>query len=803
MKGKKIRKISLGFLLLFAFLFSVTRGEEINAETTDNWTRYQNSETNNGVTGNPGPTDAAHAVSLWNVSPGSSATTPPLIVGDKIYTACGYYVYCYDKTTGEKLGQSDKLTGYVGEALHPMVYAENKLFVITNKGGSMIEALSLADPCNPKVQWASSPKSGTSYTPLTYHYNTRENKGYLYTGTFNRDDAGYYFCVSASDGKIKWEKEDENGFYWDGAYATDNYVAFASENAEGSNSQADGSALYTVDSNGNVIDSITDLKGSIRNTVVYDRGYLYVGTNAGRFYRIKVDEDGNLGKYSGSNDEKFSYIDLGGRIKATALIHNGRAYVGVEGTTQGSSCYKVLDISKAFDNYSVIGTVAVGDEPKGAPILSTAEDGINYIYFTCNQSNGGIYYFTDSETDGLSSSYCLYEPETNQQEKCISSLALDSTGTIYYTNDSKYLMVVAPKLIKDVTVTSSGSTSGISWDDSQFIPEVRKYNLTVSDSVGSLNFNVQKLDGENADVSWKFIVNGTEQRNSNVDLNGENTTVQLQVTRKAITLNYYFYIYKVTSDNTALSLLYYGQNYYSGGNLLPAIEQGKTEYCTSDLRNTSVSNPYLWVLPMHSRASVEVYAVDNVEGISNGIPLDPIFIEQSNGAYKYDVSPADSTKNTVIRIEIKSFDGTKTQNYKVKFIRADEQQTVTPPATTQTKPATTQSKPTTTATTAIKKATTTVKITKPKKVTGFKAKKKKKVVTLKWSKVKGATGYQITVAQNKKFTKAKKNLYIKKASICTKKIKLTKKIKYVRVRAYVKKSGKTVYGTYSKTLKIN
>ena len=802
MKGKKLRKISLGFFLLFAFLFSVTRGEEINAETTDNWIRYQNAETNNGVTGNPAPTDASHAVPLWNVSPGSSATTPPLIVGDKIYTACGYYVYCYDKTTGEKLGQSDKLSGYVGEALHPMVYAENKLFVITNKGGSMIEALSLADPCNPKVQWASSPKSGTSYTPLTYHYNTGENKGYLYTGTFNGDDAGYYFCVSASDGKTKWEKKDDNGFYWDGAYATDNYVAFASENAEGANSQADGSALYTVDSDGKVIDSIADLKGSIRNTVVYDSGYLYVGTNAGRFYRIKVDEDGNLGKYSGSNDENFSYIDLGGRIKATALIHNGRAYVGVEGTTTGSSCFKVLDISKAFGTYSVIGTVAVGDEPKGAPILSTAEDGISYIYFTCNQSNGGIYYFTDSETDGLSSSYLLYEPETTQQEKCISSFALDSTGTIYYTNDSHYLMAVAPKLIKDVTVTSSGSTMGISWDDQRFEAGVRKYNLTVSNSVDKLSFNAQKVDGENADVSWKFIVNGTEQGSSDVAVNGENTTVKLQVTRKAITLDYYFYIYKVTSDNTALSLLYYGQNYYSGGNLLPAIEQGKTEYST-DLRNTSVSNPYLWVLPMHSGADVEVYSVENVKGISNGKALDYEFIEQSNGSYKYDVSPADSTKNTVIRIEIKSYDGTKTQNYKVKFIREDGQQTVTPPATTQTKPATTQTKPATTATTAKKKATTTVKITKPKKVTGFKAKKKKNVVTLKWTKVKGATGYQITVAKDKKFKKYKKNIYIKKSSICTKKIKLTKKIKYVRVRAYVKKSGKTVYGTYSKTLKIN
>ena len=87
MKSIKIEKISLGLFLLFAFCFTALK---VSAEAAEeqNWTRYQNAETNNGVTDRPGPTDAAHTAALWDVSM-EAATTPPLIVDNKIYTASG------------------------------------------------------------------------------------------------------------------------------------------------------------------------------------------------------------------------------------------------------------------------------------------------------------------------------------------------------------------------------------------------------------------------------------------------------------------------------------------------------------------------------------------------------------------------------------------------------------------------------------------------------------------------------------------------------------------------------------------
>ena len=75
------------FCMMFAFVFSVAN---VSADTTNDWTRFQNSETNNGVTTRPGPTDQNQAVCIWenNMETPNEAKTPPVIVGDYIYTAC-------------------------------------------------------------------------------------------------------------------------------------------------------------------------------------------------------------------------------------------------------------------------------------------------------------------------------------------------------------------------------------------------------------------------------------------------------------------------------------------------------------------------------------------------------------------------------------------------------------------------------------------------------------------------------------------------------------------------------------------
>ena len=105
---------------------------------------------------------------------------------------------------------------------------------------------------------------------------------------------------------------------------------------------------------------------------------------------------------------------------------------------------------------------------------------------------------------------------------------------------------------------------------------------------------------------------------------------------------------------------------------------------------------------------------------------------------------------------------------------------------------------------SLKSVKKNTKLKKPGKVTGLKVKnKKKKKIVVKWRKKTNVAGYQIQYALNKKFTKKKKSKWVgkKKSSKTISKLKKGKKY-YIRVRAYRKKSGKKLYGKWSKVKKV-
>ena len=78
--------------------------------------------------------------------------------------------------------------------------------------------------------------------------------------------------------------------------------------------------------------------------------------------------------------------------------------------------------------------------------------------------------------------------------------------------------------------------------------------------------------------------------------------------------------------------------------------------------------------------------------------------------------------------------------------------------------------------------------------------KKGRKLVVRWNTVKGAKGYQLQYALNKKFKK-KKSIQTKKTKYTIKKLK-KKKTYYIRVRAYKMNGKKKVYGKWSKVKKI-
>ena len=110
------------------------------------------------------------------------------------------------------------------------------------------------------------------------------------------------------------------------------------------------------------------------------------------------------------------------------------------------------------------------------------------------------------------------------------------------------------------------------------------------------------------------------------------------------------------------------------------------------------------------------------------------------------------------------------------------------------------------ATTNYNAASKNITITvKPKKATLKKAKStKKRTLKVMWKRDTKATGYQVVIAQNKKFRKGKKTVLIKKNKTTSRTFKKLKSRKnyYYKVRAY-KQVGKTkIYGSYSKVKKV-
>ena len=294
-------------------------------EITDNdWSSYRNSETNNGITNTSTPTSKDTTVQKWSLHLDAkgwdAALTPPLILGGYLYVASGQFIYKIDKNTGDIVQTSEQMHGNMQYAMIPLAYAEGMLFA--QIGGGQIQALSATSL---KSLWISESLGGQTLSPITY------KDGYIYTGTLTSDTTpGSYFCLSVTDedpskgDEIKyctWKYNHKGGFYWTGAYASENYLVFGSDDGAG---DAYTSILYSVNTHtGQLIDKRTDMIGDIRSTIVYNNGYVYFTTKGGYLYRVAMNADGTFGAVASYN--------LGGAATSTPVVYKGRIYVGVCG----------------------------------------------------------------------------------------------------------------------------------------------------------------------------------------------------------------------------------------------------------------------------------------------------------------------------------------------------------------------------------------------------------------------------------------------------------------------------------------
>ena len=447
---------------------------------------------NNAVVDVRTPVTAEDAALYWATKVGegysSDACGCPIIVNGYMYTYAGNKLYKIDTVSGEILatGTMDHASSF---AINAPTYAEGMIFVGLADG--TIQAFNAATLSS--VWIYHDELKGQPDCPIVY------SNGYIYTGFWNGETAqANYVCLSVTDedpradGEEKlptWTYASKGGFYWAGAYASDGYLLICTD--DGSIGYTTGYArILSLDPlTGEVIDSYTMTSpGDLRSGVTFvpaggGAGRGYFTSKGGYFYRIDVTAEG---RFTAGSLKKIrlpngtSDPNNPGMSVSTPTVYNGRAYVGVSGTDQfgqySGHNITVIDL----DSWSIAYSVPTQGYPQTSGVLTTAysaETGSVNIYFFDNYTPGKLRMITDrrgqtsaapvtveSYTDSgvttdYSTGYVLFTPYAAQAQYAICSPIVDEYGTIYFKNDSAYMMAVGSTVTALEITTLPAKTS--------------------------------------------------------------------------------------------------------------------------------------------------------------------------------------------------------------------------------------------------------------------------------------------------------------------------------------------------------
>lgn len=432
------------------------------------WSSFRADKYNNGVVNAKTPTTAEDAVLYWATQLGegysADACGCPILVGDYLYTYAKSSIYKLNVVTGavEATGTMDHSSSF---AINSPTYAEGMIFVGLSDG--TVQAF---DAETLTSLWIyRDPLGGQPNCPIYYH------NGCIYTGFWQGEELNASFvCLTVTDEDptrtneeklASWQYASRGGFYWAGAYVTDKYVLIPTD--DGASGYTTGYAsLLSLDTRSGALISSVKLPhtGDARSSVVYSGGRAYFTTKGGYFYSVAVAEDGTLSdlRYI----KLYNYADDAANpamSTCSPVIYNGRAYIGVSGTGQfkAYSGHNITVIDLA--SWRIAYTVRTQGYPQTSGLLTTAYDegdGTVYVYFFDNYTPGKLRVLRDrpgqtspdltvTETvtvQGREVSYetasVLFTPDGAQAQYAICSPITDESGTIYFKNDSAYMMAL-------------------------------------------------------------------------------------------------------------------------------------------------------------------------------------------------------------------------------------------------------------------------------------------------------------------------------------------------------------------------
>ena len=464
-------------------------------ELPTDWPLFRKNDENNGVVDVRTPITAEDTVLVWANKLGEgysgSAVGSPIIVGGYLYTYSDTTIMKVDKETGLIL-KTGTMVGGSSFAINSATYAEGMIFIgLANGRVQAFNAETL------ESLWVyRDALGGQPNCPIAYA------DGYIYTGFWNSETKQANFaCLSVTDedatktneAKLPTWTYTHNGFYWAGAYVNSDFVLVTTDDGAEGYVTGRGSILSLNPKTGKLIDSLQATNvGDLRSSVCYDEETeaYYFTSKGGDLYQVKVNADGTFTKGS----LRRLHLDNGAdsasappMSTSTPVIANGRAYIGVSGTSQFTAYsghnITVVDLS----TFSIAYSVPTMGYPQTSGLLTTAyqnEDGYNYVYFFDNFTPGKLRvirdmpgmtevdpdyttmetYSKNGEEHTIKTAYVLFTPDGAQAQYAICSPVVDEEGNIYFKNDSAQLMRLSSR-ITELEVTQQPDRTTYSKDD--------------------------------------------------------------------------------------------------------------------------------------------------------------------------------------------------------------------------------------------------------------------------------------------------------------------------------------------------
>ena len=439
-----------------------TENPNLDKSITAEWGNFRKGDNNLGITNAKTPYAPEDAEILWAVKHGTgwaAAPGSPIMVDGDIYTYSGSTIRRLNSMTGEVVTEGT-MVDKSSYSIVPMTYGDGMVFV--GLSGGKIQAFNAKTL---ESLWVYTDElGGQPNCPITY------KDGYIYAGFWNSEDRNANFaCINtvdedhASATEVKyasWTYTRAGGFYWAGAYVTDKLAIVGTDDGA-SGYDTNGAALLVFDRyTGEKLDAHEGIRGDLRSNVSHDpeSDRVFFTTKGGILGNAQIDWDtGKILDY-----KEVVIKDAQGNANAmstcTPSVYNGRIYIGVAGTSQfgansghGIAVYNLNGDGSMTQAY----VYAIVGYPQTSAMVSTAysaEDGSVYIYLPYNYTPGGVSVLKDkpgqtAPVTTTGSGYSeVFTPVGSLAQYCICSTIADQYGTIYYKNDSCYMMAITSKI---------------------------------------------------------------------------------------------------------------------------------------------------------------------------------------------------------------------------------------------------------------------------------------------------------------------------------------------------------------------